>query len=139
MVTRAVPVLVVSSLVRQSHPQGVLVYNLEVEGDHTYFVGTADGGVWVHNSCIADAIANGHAFTKHVLNLGEFRGLEIRTVKQFSEHTADVMKNGTVRSLARGRTAYWKDGTFVVHDPASSDLGSALQPIDGIAYFLKQR
>ena len=25
------------------------VYNFAVEGDHTYFVGTANGGTWVHN------------------------------------------------------------------------------------------
>ena len=26
-------------------------YNLEVEDDHTYFVGDVNGGVWVHNTC----------------------------------------------------------------------------------------
>ena len=25
------------------------VYNFKVQGDHTYFVGSADGGIWVHN------------------------------------------------------------------------------------------
>ena len=33
------------------YPHGVTVYNFEVEGDHTYFVGTANGGAWVHNDC----------------------------------------------------------------------------------------
>jgi len=28
---------------------GYTVYNLIVEGDHTYFVGTTGGGAWVHN------------------------------------------------------------------------------------------
>jgi len=28
------------------------VYNIEVHGTHTYFVGTVGGGAWVHNSCV---------------------------------------------------------------------------------------
>jgi hypothetical protein len=34
-------------------PEGVTVYNFEVEGDHTYFVGALGDGdyVWVHNGC----------------------------------------------------------------------------------------
>ncbi|MCG8422128.1 MAG: hypothetical protein MJE77_29750, partial [Proteobacteria bacterium] len=32
------------------------VYNFEVEGTHTYFVGT--GGVWAHNVCAARGAAN---------------------------------------------------------------------------------
>ena len=39
---------------RVEHPEGITVYNIEVEGDHTYFVedgaGEADW-VWVHNIC----------------------------------------------------------------------------------------
>ena len=53
VVTRAGPSVVVHSLVRQHSAAGVLVYNLEVEGDHTYFVGSANGGEWVHNDCNA--------------------------------------------------------------------------------------
>ena len=33
----------------QAHRDGYIVYNLIVEGDHTYFVGTVGGGAWVHN------------------------------------------------------------------------------------------
>ncbi len=39
---------------REDHPDGITVYNLEVEGDHTYFVEDGFGGVdavWVHNNC----------------------------------------------------------------------------------------
>jgi len=49
VVTRSGPALVIASLVKHAHPQGVSVYNFEVEDDHTYFVGTASGGAWVHN------------------------------------------------------------------------------------------
>jgi hypothetical protein len=36
---------------------GYTVYNFEVEGDHTYFVGGAHDGVWVHNDCTDKAVA----------------------------------------------------------------------------------
>jgi hypothetical protein len=32
------------------------VYNLTVADDHTYFVGSVDGGAWVHNDCTNDAV-----------------------------------------------------------------------------------
>jgi hypothetical protein len=48
------------------------VYNLEVHGTHTYFVGSTGGGAWVHNTCVADDIANGHAFEKHILNKNDW-------------------------------------------------------------------
>src|SRR5690606_28830140 len=38
---------------RESHPLGITVYNLEVEGAHTYFVTDGQGevtAVWVHNA-----------------------------------------------------------------------------------------
>jgi hypothetical protein len=43
IVTSAGPPLVVRSVDWQEHPQGVAVYNFEVESDHTYFVGGTDG------------------------------------------------------------------------------------------------
>ena len=45
---------VVVSAAREAHPEGVAVYNFEVEGDHTYFVEDGSGeqtAVWVHNTC----------------------------------------------------------------------------------------
>jgi hypothetical protein len=35
---------------------GYTVYNLTVEGDHTYFVGKLAGGVWVHNVALCDKV-----------------------------------------------------------------------------------
>ena len=45
---------------------GYTVYNLTVEDDHTFFVGDANGGTWVHNICYTKASRNhvyqhGHA------------------------------------------------------------------------------
>ena len=42
-------VVVGSQLAESAH--GATVYNLEVQDDHTYFVGGIGGGVWVHNDC----------------------------------------------------------------------------------------
>ena len=36
---------------------GYTVYNLTVEGDHTFFVGINGGGTWVHNACISGSEA----------------------------------------------------------------------------------
>jgi len=41
-----------TKVVAVSHRAGSApVYNLEVHGTHTYFVGTTGGGAWVHNDC----------------------------------------------------------------------------------------
>ena len=40
-------------------------------------------------------IAGGHAFEKHALNQGEFKGLGIRTRDQFANHIEDVVNNPT--------------------------------------------
>jgi hypothetical protein len=55
IVSRAGPALVVKSTKRENYPNGVTVYNVEVEGYHTYFVGGGNGGnggAWVHNDCV---------------------------------------------------------------------------------------
>jgi hypothetical protein len=49
IVTRAGPSVQVTKVER--HDASATVYNFTVEGTHTYFVGTANGGLWVHNTC----------------------------------------------------------------------------------------
>ena len=52
IVTRAGPPVVVKSVSWRRDETGsrpFTVYNLTVEGDHTYFAGTLDGGAWAHN------------------------------------------------------------------------------------------
>jgi hypothetical protein len=51
VVTRDGPQLEIASVVKREYPQGIAVYNFEVQDDHTYFVGTICGGIWVHNIC----------------------------------------------------------------------------------------
>lgn len=60
IVTRAGPPLLVKGIDWQRAKDGAklfTVYNFEVTGSHTYFVGKDNGGAWVHNSCGSD-IAN---------------------------------------------------------------------------------
>jgi len=54
IVTRAGPPLVVKGVDWQRAKDGTnpfTVYNFEVAGSHTYFVGKDNGGAWVHNQC----------------------------------------------------------------------------------------
>lgn len=94
---------------------------------------------WI--AVLAARIARGHAFDKHVLDQGEFRGLGVRTEKQLEElieqTIEDATQAGDVKSLARGRTAYWdtKTDTVVIEDPANADGGTVFRPKDGKSYF----
>ena len=49
IVTRAGPPLVVSRIEWEHKAEGWDVFNFVVAEDHSYFVGTANGGAWVHN------------------------------------------------------------------------------------------
>ena len=57
VVTRSGSPLLVCTVKLKDDAKGHTVYNFEVQDDHTYFVGTASGGAWVHNDCVADAKA----------------------------------------------------------------------------------
>lgn len=97
-------------------PGRATVYNLEVEGSHTFFVGTVEGGLWAHNAgCnnrIADSIANGHAYVKHILHEGQWGGMNFRTRQQFADFIDEIINNpDATRALRNGRTAFWDNET----------------------------
>ena len=80
---------------------------------------------------VAEEIASGHAFSKHVLSNGEFSGLGIRTRQQFADHIESVVNNpDTVRYTTDGRVFYVQKstGTFVVRNASGSGEGTAYQP-----------
>ena len=86
---------------------------------------------------LGQQIAGGHAWDKHA---GEFQGLGITTEEQFAHHVDDVVRNAAVsdvKSLSRGRTAYWdgRSGTVVIHNPGASDGGTSFRPTAGRDYF----
>ena len=100
----------------------------------------ADGPANVVNAAglntqlVAEEIAGGHAYGKHVWEQGEFPG--IRTREQFAEMVENVMVNyDETRALGAGRTAFWKDGVIVIRDPNHIDGGTAFAPAEGISYF----
>ncbi|MCD6040374.1 MAG: hypothetical protein K0R24_1663 [Gammaproteobacteria bacterium] len=85
---------------------------------------------------IAERIANGHAFDKHVIKQGEFPG--INSQEEFADYIQNVMDNpSSTRTLSNGRTAYWDEGsgTVVIHNPIAQDAGTAFKPTGGREYF----
>jgi len=67
LATRAGPALVVQSITKQHRAEGYLVYNLTVEGDHTYFVGKANGGVWAHNTLPCRPFADDQTLNENMI------------------------------------------------------------------------
>ena len=57
IVTRAGPGATVTATRIMTRVAGYTVYNLTLDGDHTYFVGKMAGGVWVHNATLCELIA----------------------------------------------------------------------------------
>ena len=90
------------------------------------------------NKLIAEEISGGHAFTKHVIQRGEFPGL---SQQQFQRHIQNILNNPTeIKLLTRGRVAYWdqKTGTVIIRNPLQGDGGTAFRPTAGYDYFLKE-
>jgi len=67
LATRAGPPLVVQSVTRKHRAEGYLVYNLTVEGDHTYFVGKVNGGIWAHNTLPCRPFADDQALNENMI------------------------------------------------------------------------
>lgn len=97
-------------------------------------VANAASGARLNARLAADEIASGHAYTKHVVQRGEFPGIRTRT--QFADMVENVINHGDVRHLSGGRTAYWRDGVVVIRNPRAPDGGTAFVPRDGYDYFL---
>jgi hypothetical protein len=72
---------------------------------------------------LADDIAGGHAWDKHVIEEDLFPDIDTRA--EFAELLRDVMANpeGT-KDLARGRKCYIKDNIVLITDPRSRDKGT---------------
>lgn len=84
----------------------------------------------LNNQVLAQEIAGGHAFQKHVLEQGEFSGLGIRTRAQFQGHIENVLANPSGTRYARdGRSFVLQEstGTVVVRNPGAGE-STAFQP-----------
>lgn len=97
--------------------------------------GAAFGGEIPSSAQIADRIAGGHAFEKHVIKEGQYGNI---TRSEFADHIQAVVDNPTMsRSLSGGRSAHFDEasGTVVIRNPKAGDWGTAFVPKDPLKYF----
>ena len=105
---------------------------VEDAGRHIRVPSNAADGVRLNRQLLLDEIVD-HSFEKHVLNLGEFAGLGIRTKDQFRQHIESVLDNpSSIRYYIDGRSVYLHEptGTVVVRNPTGSGQSTAFQPRD---------
>lgn len=103
---------------------------------------------------IAETIARGHAYRKHVEGIGNgdsgrefdagrviarlaFPQPGIETPDQFAKHVRRVLNSTENQGLQRDRQKYWdrRSGTIVIVDPKSRDCGTAFRPSGGRSYY----
>lgn len=86
---------------------------------------------------IAEEIAKGHAYTKHVDKGSDFP--EIKSREEFAELIAEVItdRSSLARQLRAGRQAFWSERhrTVVILDVLSEDGGTAYRPDSGKNHF----
>ena len=92
-------------------------------------------GLQLRNRLIAEEVAAGHSFEKHVLGVHnpsgtEFAGLGIRTRAQFADHLEAVLNSATNQGTLRlGRTYFYEksSNTVVIRNPKAIDGGTAFR------------
>ncbi len=84
---------------------------------------------------IAELIANGHAYQKHVVLQMEFP--EIESITAFVDLVQHVIVSGRKKTLSGGRVAYWSADakTVVIYPVDSPQNGTAFRPKSGEDYF----
>ncbi|KAA3609493.1 MAG: hypothetical protein DWQ01_09170 [Planctomycetota bacterium] len=106
------------------------VYNLEVDGYHTYFVG--DFGVWVHNDCTGGghscAAKGGSSLLTHIPSAGR-KANQLARRGWTREAINDTVNNpfttraATNRATGNPATAFFReDGSHVIRDNVTGDL-----------------
>lgn len=98
---------------------------------------------------IAQAIAGGHAYRKHIVDGAEFRagrrinGLafpsaSIEARPAFAAFIADILADpDRDKRLANRRHGYWDEdtGTVVIYNARAADCGTAFRPDRGVRYY----
>ena len=85
---------------------------------------------------IAQAIAAGHAYEKHVV--GEKLFPEVKSANEFKELIGKVLANPTHhRKLENDSEAYFdkKSNTIVIYNPRARDKGTCFRPRAGLKYY----
>ncbi len=130
-------------------------YNLEVEGDHSYFVG--DNGAWVHNECLNNAQFRNSAslnthYEKHIIQGNEYGQqfslalYEKRAQQFFSRPINDrileyTRVNGDIVRVSS------QTGEFGIISPSTNTIRTLFRPatskvgngVDPVQYFLNDR
>jgi filamentous hemagglutinin len=96
---------------------------------------SAADAIRLRNQLIAQEIAGGHAFEKHVLGLdnpagAEFGDLGIQTRNQFAQHIENVINNATDSGQIRNGREFFYDSsteTVVIRNPRALDGGTAFR------------
>lgn len=110
---------------------------LETSNVVDYPASSSLSGVRLNNKLIAQEIAGGHAFEKHVLYQGEYKGY-IRTRKQFADLIENIVYNHSdMKTFGKYKTAYWdnQSGTVVIRNPKAVDGGTAFRPNNNKLYY----
>lgn len=105
IVTRAGPALIVIAIEHQERAEGYSVYNLTVDEDHTYFVGTAQGGTWVHNSGNCDLEARAIAIQSAQNPLAMGRSTAAAVEIEMADGTKQVIIASSCQYLSRAQQA----------------------------------
>lgn len=75
---------------------------------------------------IGTAIAGGHAYQKHVVDEGQFPGVD--SPAKFAKVVEDVIFGGDHKKLTDGRDAWWDGETVVIANPNAADNGTCFKP-----------
>ncbi len=80
-----------------------------------------------HLKTLAQAIGHGHAFTKHVMENGEFP--HISTPDQFTDHLLEVLSHPTLSGPCTNGYMYWQESSSTIvienYKSKSQDRGTA--------------
>ncbi|MFQ3632175.1 hypothetical protein [Roseiflexus sp.] len=93
----------------------------------------------------AHAIANGHAYNKHVVTQREFPEITNNPafanriedmISAFATRIEDIINNPEEhKALSNGRHAFWKNNTVVIYNPNAADKGTCFKPTGGKSYY----
>jgi hypothetical protein len=119
---------------RQTEDTGGQAANAERGG-----IGAADQGLQQPTAAqakIAQAIAAGHAYDKHVVAERLFP--EVKSQDDFAELIGKVLARATHhRKLENGREAFFDEpsNTIVIYNPHARDRGTCFRPRSGLQYY----
>jgi hypothetical protein len=90
----------------------------------------------LRSQLIAEEVAQGHAFEKHVVERGEFSSLGIRTREQFQSHVEGIVNNPEIpkRYAVDGTTYYLDESTRTIVIQGQRGEATAFRPDYGVGW-----